>query len=61
MSFKGNKSSLPTKICAICGREMSWRKNWAKNWNEVKYCSDACRNKSKARTELGQTGAACKR
>lgn len=22
---------------------MTWRKKWAKNWGEVKYCSDACR------------------
>jgi hypothetical protein len=45
--FKGNKSFLPTKICVTCGRVMSWRKSWAKNWESVKYCSDACRlNKS---------------
>jgi len=24
---------------------MTWRKSWAKNWDEVKYCSDACRSK----------------
>jgi hypothetical protein len=41
--FKGNKAALPTKLCAHCGRPMSWRKSWAKNWDEVKYCSDACR------------------
>ncbi len=22
---------------------MTWRKQWAKNWAEVKFCSDACR------------------
>ena len=43
--FKGNKGFLPSKICAACGREMTWRKNWAKNWDAVKYCSDACRKK----------------
>jgi hypothetical protein len=42
-SFKGNKASLPSKPCAACGRAMSWRKRWAKNWSEVKFCSDACR------------------
>jgi hypothetical protein len=42
-SFKGNKAMLPSKICVACGRVMTWRKAWAKNWNEVKYCSDACR------------------
>jgi hypothetical protein len=42
-SFKGNKRYLPSKPCAICGRPMTWRKKWAKIWDEVKYCSDACR------------------
>jgi hypothetical protein len=22
---------------------MSWRKSWAKNWDQVLYCSDRCR------------------
>lgn len=43
--FKGNKAGLPSKICVTCGREMTWRKSWAKNWDDVKYCSDACRSK----------------
>ena len=43
MRFKGNKSALPSKPCVACGRDMTWRKSWAKNWDEVKYCSDACR------------------
>lgn len=43
MSFKGNKAALPSKICEACGRPMTWRKSWAKNWAEVRYCSDACR------------------
>lgn len=34
---------LPEKICATCGRPMTWRKAWAKNWDDVKYCSDGCR------------------
>ena len=43
--FKGNKQSLPSKLCAVCGRTMTWRKAWAKNWESVLYCSDACRSK----------------
>ena len=31
------------KPCERCGRTMQWRAKWAKNWDEVKYCSDACR------------------
>ena len=44
-SFKGDKASLPSKSCVACGRTMSWRKRWAKNWGEVKFCSDACRQR----------------
>ena len=45
---KYTKSNLPSKICLCCGRKMEWRKSWAKNWDEVKYCSDKCRmNKTK--------------
>ena len=41
--FRGNKAALPSKPCAGCGLAMSWRRRWAKNWADVKYCSDACR------------------
>ncbi|HQT39759.1 MAG TPA: DUF2256 domain-containing protein [Acidocella sp.] len=37
------KAALPEKICVACGRPFAWRRKWAKNWAEVKYCSDACR------------------
>jgi hypothetical protein len=33
------------KTCASCGRRMEWRKKWASNWDEVRYCSDACRRR----------------
>ncbi|NWK79869.1 DUF2256 domain-containing protein [Aquitalea sp. LB_tupeE] len=42
-SFRGNKSSLPSKPCAACGKPMSWRRKWARCWDEVKYCSERCR------------------
>jgi hypothetical protein len=29
----------------VCGRPMSWRRAWAKNWESVRYCSGACRKK----------------
>ncbi|KQP21538.1 DUF2256 domain-containing protein [Pseudorhodoferax sp. Leaf267] len=41
--FKGNKQALPSKDCAACGRPMVWRRAWARTWEQVKYCSDACR------------------
>ncbi|MFZ4794993.1 MAG: DUF2256 domain-containing protein [Blastocatellia bacterium] len=37
------KGDLPTKICAVCERPFAWRKKWRKDWEEVRYCSDACR------------------
>jgi len=42
------KENLPSKICACCQLPFAWRKKWEKNWNEVKYCSDRCRNKKTA-------------
>lgn len=32
-----------TKACTACGRTMTWRPRWARNWSAVKYCSDRCR------------------
>ncbi len=39
------KENLPTKICPVCERPFTWRKKWAKVWNEVKYCSERCRRR----------------
>lgn len=27
----------------MCGRTIEWRKKWERNWESVRYCSDACR------------------
>ncbi|MET0171407.1 MAG: DUF2256 domain-containing protein [Agrobacterium vaccinii] len=37
------KENLPTKICACCGLEFTWRRKWAASWADVKYCSERCR------------------
>lgn len=37
------KNNLPQKICLHCGRPFTWRKKWARDWENVRYCSDACR------------------
>jgi hypothetical protein len=39
-----NPHQLPVKTCAACGRPFTWRKKWAASWEQVRYCSDACRN-----------------
>ena len=38
------KSDLPSKLCVVCARPFVWRKKWAKVWDEVRYCSDRCRD-----------------
>lgn len=35
--------SVPEKPCQTCGRTITWRKKWERDWDEVRYCSDACR------------------
>jgi len=39
------KADLPSKTCIVCNRPFTWRKKWAKVWDEVRYCSDACRSR----------------
>ncbi|TNF61388.1 MAG: DUF2256 domain-containing protein [Burkholderiales bacterium] len=41
--FRGNKSSLPSKACLSCGLTMTWRRKWARDWEQVRYCSERCR------------------
>lgn len=36
-----------SKICAVCGRTIEWRKKWARDWANVRYCSDACRRRKR--------------
>ena len=33
------------KTCASCGRRIEWRKKWADDWDQVRFCSDACRKR----------------
>jgi hypothetical protein len=37
------KSELPVKTCLTCGLPFTWRKKWARCWDEVRYCSERCR------------------
>ncbi len=39
------RKNFPQKNCSSCGRSFTWRKSFAKNWEDVKYCSNACRNR----------------
>lgn len=45
-SRRRNRSSgaaLDSKPCESCGRIIEWRKKWERDWDDVRYCSDACR------------------
>lgn len=45
---RGNKRALPRRLCAVCGREMVWRRAWARNWDAVRYCSAGCRKRRRS-------------
>ena len=50
------KQDLPTKVCPACERPFAWRKKWARDWESVRYCSEACRDGryAAARKALGK-------
>ncbi|MEP2776721.1 MAG: DUF2256 domain-containing protein [Luteolibacter sp.] len=58
MAKRVRKSDLPTKNCVACGRSFTWRKRWVKVWDEVRYCSNRCRNKKKAPGLIMKDGGA---
>lgn len=41
-----------SKPCLACGRTITWRKKWARDWDEVRYCSDACRRRKVTAMDL---------
>ncbi len=41
----------PEKTCASCGRRIEWRKKWERDWDDVRYCSDACRRHKPSATD----------
>lgn len=53
-------SGLPTKPCVVCGRVITWRKKWERDWNSVRYCSDKCR-RAKDSAARGSEGEALER
>lgn len=40
-----------SKTCRSCGRRIEWRSKWASNWDEVAFCSDACRKRKVNRVD----------
>lgn len=43
MNSQPNNHKPPPKPCAVCGREITWRKKWERDWHNVRYCSNNCR------------------
>lgn len=46
---------IPEKPCAVCGRTITWRKKWERDWDNVRFCSDACRRQKKTVLDEGAT------
>ena len=40
-----------SKPCQACGRTITWRRKWARDWDEVRFCSDACRRRTPGPTD----------
>ena len=36
-------STPEPKPCTVCGREITWRKKWERDWEQIRYCSKKCR------------------
>lgn len=39
-----SSTQIPSKTCARCGRTIEWRKKWEREWDNVRFCSKACRS-----------------
>ncbi len=47
----------PTKPCQACGRTITWRKKWERDWDEVRYCSQGCRRQGVSGTDTALEAA----
>ncbi|MEO1201002.1 MAG: DUF2256 domain-containing protein [Pseudomonadota bacterium] len=50
-----SKSDLPQKTCVTCGRPFAWRKKWARDWDQVRHCSERCRRNRQTAFGAGTT------
>jgi len=41
----GDRSS---KTCEVCGRTIEWRRKWERDFDRVRFCSDACRRRGRS-------------
>ncbi|MEH6412184.1 MAG: DUF2256 domain-containing protein [Hyphomonas sp.] len=45
------------KTCAACRRPFTWRKKWARDWDNVKTCSERCKAELRRITRKGDQQA----
>jgi len=45
------------KLCQTCGRAFSWRKKWERDWDVIRFCSDACRGHKPVEADHGLEAA----
>lgn len=47
------KAGVPAgKVCAACGRTIQWRSKWERDWENIRFCSEACRRNKPGAQEL---------
>jgi len=44
-------ADVSSKPCASCGRTITWRKKWERDWEQVRHCSAACRRAGVSSTD----------
>ncbi|MDO7573530.1 MAG: DUF2256 domain-containing protein [Oceanospirillaceae bacterium] len=47
------KGDLPQKICQTCNKPYAWRKKWARDWANIRYCSQRCKSEAKLEINTG--------
>jgi hypothetical protein len=50
------KGDLAEKTCEACGRPFAWRKKWERVWDEVKTCSDRCKDDLRRKRRAERAG-----
>lgn len=39
-------------MCESCGRAITWRKKWERDWESIRFCSAGCRKRKVSSTDL---------
>jgi len=53
MAKMRKKADLPRKTCLACGLDFAWRRKWARDWENIRFCSESCK---KAGRRLDKAG-----